>query len=205
MVAASSSDTAAGARPTYRPIARRLHWAMALLVGVIVPIGLYCASLRGVSGRAAERDAWLFWHKSFGLLVLLLALLRLGYRLRVVPPALPPTLGPLERALAPMVHGALYGLLFLAPLSGLLLSQGAGQPVSFFGLLTLPQLVPIDITVAAAARPQVAAGVLLHKVVFKYLLLALLALHIGAVIKHVWMDRDATFLRRMWGGESRRS
>lgn len=183
----------------YRPAARALHWGIALLIGVVVPVGMYCAGLRGVAGRESDRDALLFWHKSFGLLILGLAAARLLYRWRVPPPPPPVTHSRLERRTARAVHVILYALLFLAPLSGLLLSQGAGQPVSVFGLLTLPQMIPIDIAVPPQARPEVQAGALLHKGVFKTLLLAALALHLVGVIKHVWIDRDRSFFPRMWG------
>ncbi len=183
---------------SYRSAARWLHWSMAVMIAIIVPLGLYCASLRGLPGRAAERDSLLLVHKSLGLAVLALAVVRLVYRWRHAAPPLPQHLPAREQRLATVVHVALYALLLLAPLSGILLSQGAGQPVSFFGLLDLPQLVPIDRSVPAAARPQVAAGVLLHKEVFKYLLWGVLALHLLGVAKHAWVDRDPRMLGRMW-------
>ncbi len=183
----------------YDRVARTFHWVMAALIVTLVPIGMYCASLRGVAGRAAERDAWLLVHKSLGLTILVLALLRLAWRLTRRPPPLPLAVPSHERWLAASVHAGLYALLFLAPLSGLLLSQGAGQPVSFFQLFTLPQWLPIDPQVPPAQRPAVQMGVLWHKVIFKYALFGLLGLHLLGVVKHALADRDLGLWRRMWG------
>jgi len=184
--------------PRYAPAARALHWVMAAIIVVIVPLGMYCASLRGVPGREAERDALLLWHKSLGLVILLLAVARILYRWRNPPPPLPASMARAERAMAHGVHVALYALLLLAPLSGVLLSQAAGQPVSLFGIVQLPQVVPIDLAVPAAERPAVLAGVILHKLVFKFALIGLLLWHLAGVLKHALVDKDASFFRRMW-------
>jgi len=184
---------------SYGRIARALHWAMAALMLAVVPMGLYCASLRGVAGREGEREAWLLVHKSIGLLLLVLAFARAAWALQQPRPGLPQSMPLHERWLARGVHVSLYAMLFLSPLSGLLLSQGAGQPVTFFGLFTLPQFVPIDASLPAAERPQVIAGVILHKVVLKYALLSLFALHVLGVLKHAFVDRDPTLWTRMWG------
>jgi len=84
-------------------------------------------------------------------------------------------------------HHALYLLFFLVPLLGWAYSSAAGFPIVVFGLLPLPDFVPVSEGLADALKP-------LHK--FSALaLMALSALHIGAALKHHWIDRDGLMQR----------
>jgi cytochrome b561 len=181
-------------------ISRILHWSMAALVVAAVTLGLVAASYeRG----DLVRDQVLFVHKPLGLIILALAIVRLGWILRSPAPPFPGILARWERRVAWLVHKALYVLLFAMPLSGILLSQAAGREVSLFGLFSLPQLVPIDPSVAPEKRLLVFVGFMLHKQVLPWVLYGLVALHVLGVVKHHILDGHRYFIRRMWGGVPR--
>jgi len=173
-----------------------LHWAVALLVFTVIGLGWTAASF---SREDPQHEAWMVVHKSVGLAVLLLMVMRLAWILRSPAPALAPQLKPWERKSARWVHKLLYVALLAMPLSGMLLSQGVGKPISFFGLFELPQLIVIDPALAPGKRLPVIAGAVLHKAVFVWLLYGLLAFHLAGIVKHLLFDRDRSALRRMLG------
>ena len=174
---------------SYGMVAQALHWLVAALVFVQLALGLYAASLP----LGIARLEWLSRHKSLGLAVLALALVRLAWRLLSPPPALPASMSRAERFAATATHRLLYALLIVAPLAGWLYASAAGLSVNWFGLWLVPDLVPKDAHWAAPFK-------LLHKL--SVLLLALLlAGHIGAALRHALVRRDG-IVRRMlpWGG-----
>lgn len=127
-------------------------------------------------------------HKSFGITVLMLVILRLAWRALNPHPPLPDNLKPYERNLATFTHGALYTLLFAIPLSGWTMSSARGFPVSWFGFFQLPDLVP-------KSRPLYEALVTTH-VTLVCVLLAVVALHIAGALKHHFVHKDDV-LKRM--------
>ena len=170
-------------------VAQALHWLVAALVFVQLGMGLYAAGLP----LGIARLEWLSRHKSFGLAVLALALLRLAWRLLSPPPALPASMPRAERHAGAATHCLLYALLILAPLAGWLYASAAGLSVNWFGLWLVPDLVPKDALWAARFK-------LLHKLAV-LLLALLLAAHISAALRHALVRRDG-IMRRMlpWGG-----
>ncbi len=134
-------------------------------------------------------------HKSFGMTVLLLMIVRLFWRRRSPPPALPATMKPLQRHLARISHVAFYVILFAMPLSGWLMIQAKGSSASWFGLWTWPNLI---------AKSDAAFGVFsLTHVVLGRLLFFLALLHIAAALKHHFWDRDGVLVRMLPFGRSR--
>lgn len=129
------------------------------------------------------------WHKWIGLVVLMLTLGRLVWRWRRPAPPLPATIVRWQATLAPVAHWALLALLLAMPVSGWLMSSSAGVKVVWFGLLALPDLVPRDPALFEALRTT-------HHVLSR-LLIAVLVLHVGAVVHHDIVRRDGVF-RRMW-------
>ena len=190
---------------SYDRFACFLHWAVALLVVAASALGIWASN---IGPNHPDRDVYefretlLFWHKSLGLTVLGLMLLRLVWALanRNARPPLPDHLPRHERFLAKSVHYGFYMLLLALPSSGIILSQSAGFEVSFFGLFTLPQIVPVDLSVSVPERVGVQLGVLVHKQVLAYLLYGMLSLHLLGVIKHHLIDRERGMIRRMWPG-----
>jgi cytochrome b561 len=137
------------------------------------------------------------WHKWAGVTILFLSVLRLAWRLTHRPPALPATI---ERGMPPWqlrayhaTHGLMYALFFAVPLAGWAYSSMAGFPIVWFGVLPLPDFVPVDKEFAKTFKPVHA--------VLAYTLLALVVLHVAAALKHQFVDRDG-LLARMRPGRS---
>ena len=192
----------------YGPISRLFHWATALLILFALPLGWYAVVIgaRNVNPHLASlRGDLLFWHKSLGVSVLLLTTLRLGWIIYSPRPPLSYSLSVLERIGAKSVHYLLYGLLLGMPISGIILSQSVGYPVSFFGLFDLPTLVNIDHGIPALQRVGVKLGVLFHERIFAYVLYLSLILHIVGLVKHSFIDGDNAIWRRMGGRTSDRA
>ena len=192
----ANSDTA------YGLVSRCLHWSTAALFLIIIPLGLIAADIGpGHPDEALHqyRESVLAWHKSLGVLVLLLASVRVAWLLFSPRPPLPAEFPNLERFLARATHVVLYALMFGMPLSGIYLSQAAGFEVDFFGVFSVPQFVFPDQGLPFPQRPEIALGTAFHKHWLWYALVGALALHLMGLLKHLAFDRDATVWRRMGG------
>ena len=171
--------------PRYSRVAIALHWLMALVVLGLIGWGMWMADLP----KGPERS-WAFGvHKSFGLLALLLIVVRLGWRIGHRPPA-NPALNGLEARLAGATHHLLYLLLVLVPAMGLTSVSFTKYPLKFFGI-TLPK----------PGWPDEALNALFsstHKLL-AWTLAAMIVLHIAAAIRHA-LRRDGTLQRMLPGG-----
>ncbi len=172
-------------RTGYGLIAIVLHWVVALTVIGLAILGLWMVDLSYYSPwyRSAP-----FWHKSIGLTLFAVMLLRLLWRWANPSPAHLPNHKRWELSLAGGVHVLLYLLLFVIVISGYLISTATGQGISVFGWFDVPALVsglPSQADRAGAVHYWVAIGVL-----------GLAALHALGALKHHFIDRDDT-LRRM--------
>lgn len=165
-------------------VTQTLHWLIVVLIVLQVILAVVAEELP-ISSR---KITWFGYHKSVGLTILALALIRLAWRSGNPTPELPPALKPYERALARFTHAALYVLLFALPLSGWTMSSARGFSVSWFGLFQLPDLVPRNHSLYEAL---VATHVTLVCV-----LAVVVALHIAGALKHHFVLRDDV-LRRM--------
>ena len=186
----------------YGIASRMLHWLTAIFIFVALPLGWRAAALgpRNPDPHlAALRETLLFWHKSLGLSVLFLIVLRLGWFLYSARPPLPAGLPSIERIGAKTIHYLLYVVLIGMPISGTVLSQAAGFPVSFFGLFEIPKIISIDQSVPVLQRPELIAAVIFHERVFAFALYGALLLHFAGLAKHSLIDRDHTIWRRMGG------
>ncbi|HOY36878.1 MAG TPA: cytochrome b, partial [Piscinibacter sp.] len=132
------------------------------------------------------------WHKWAGICILALSALRLLWRLTHRPPADVPMPAWQQRA-SHAVHGLLYVLFFAVPLAGWAYSSAAGFPIVVFGVLPLPDFVSPDKALAEAIKP-------LHKIL-AFTLAALVLAHVGAALKHHFVDRDG-LLDRMRPGRA---
>jgi len=173
--------------PGYTGIARLLHWLTAALVLVMLPVGIVIAREWGGPLQTVLYNA----HKSVGALLLILVLIRLGYRLSHPPPPLSDDIPPLQRLAAQATHWALYALLILQPLLGWAGTSAYPAPVPFFGLFEMPPLV-------AANRALSERLLGLHGVV-GLTMAALAALHIAAALYHHFVRRDRVLLRMLTG------
>src|SRR5215475_14803925 len=119
-------------------VAQLLNWAIVVLIIVQVTL----ASIADDLPLGMKKLAMLARHKSVGITILGLAVLRLLWRWMNPTPALPNTLKPYERVLATVTHAGLYIVLFAMPLSGWMMTSARGFPVSWFGFFQLPDFVP---------------------------------------------------------------
>jgi cytochrome b561 len=178
---------AAEATPrSYDLTQRTLHWLVAALMLVAVALGVAAALMPAGVG---PRPALLFVHKSLGMTVLVLAVLRVGYRLYAGAPPYGATLGALMQAAARGEQVALYALMLALPVTGYLTSTAGGHDVSWFGLFAWPAVVA-----PAKALAERAAGAHL---ILAWAVGALIALHLAAAAWHYWVKRDDIFAR-MW-------
>lgn len=170
-----------------------LHWLIALLIVVNVALGLSADLLPDEWVRAVIDT-----HKSTGITVLGLVLLRILWRIGHRPPALPRNYARWERFAAHAAHGALYALMLLLPLSGWLhdsaWKDAATHPMRLFGLVPWPRIgfiMDIEPTTKESLH-DLFGGI---HTAFGYVLYALLALHIGGALKHQWLDRERELQR----------
>jgi len=165
--------------------ARTLHWVMALLIIGAGIVGLYMSDLP----NSPQKIRIYALHKSVGLTVLALLLLRVTWSLADRRPREVPM--PLWQAMAArVVHLLLYALMLLLPKSGWLYNSASGYPLQWFGLFNLPSLTGgADPALRAVAHE-------LHEYGFWLLVIALVA-HAGAALKHHIVDRDDTLVRML--------
>jgi cytochrome b561 len=128
-------------------------------------------------------------HKSFGMTILMLAILRLLWRLKVRPPALPADMTPLEQFLARATHVAFYVLLFVMPVTGWMMSSAKNYSVSWFGYFTWPNLIGKNEGAFELLRTT-------HHIL-SYILFAIAVLHILAALKHHFWNKDGVLLRML--------
>lgn len=167
-----------------RPV-QWLHWISLLAILAVAVMGLFMTELpRGTQLRTLLYAT----HKSIGITVLALGLLRLLSRL--LTPAPPPMHGPhWQQRLASIHHAFLYVLLLAMPLSGWLLNSVAGQPLKWFGLFALPALTGKNADLRAFADGA-------HTWLF-WTLALMVSVHLLAALHHHWIRKDGV-LARMW-------
>lgn len=169
----------------YNRVARWLHWTIAALVLVNIPLGIFNDPLMKIYEGATQV------HKSIGLSILLLMILRVGWRLTHKPPPLPVAVPPLERIGAAVVHLLFYILLLLMPLTGWIFVSAGKYPLSWFWIFDVPKfaLTKADLIVGFSRSGHEIIG---------YTLLALATLHIVAALRHRFILKDMV-LRSMQG------
>lgn len=176
----------------YGRIAILFHWTMAVLIIGMLAFGLYLKQL-------PQTDPSLFQlyqlHKSFGFVVLTLAVLRLAWRLVNPSPKLPQHMPALEKLAAHLGHVGLYALIFALPVTGWFMVSASpwGIPTVLFNILPVPHLPYPDVL---GTKEQAEAFFKMLHEYGAYLLIALVVVHIAAALKHHFIARDDT-LKRM--------
>jgi cytochrome b561 len=165
-------------------VAQLFHWVIVALI--ITQFVL--ASMSDALPLGMAKLAVLARHKSVGITILGLAILRLLWRFMNPAPALPDTLKPWERVAAHVTHYGLYVFLFAMPLTGWAMSSARNFPVSWFNLFQLPDFV-------APNRPLYDTLHTVHATL-AWLLVATAVVHVGAALKHHFFLKD-NVLRRM--------
>lgn len=177
----------------YSDVAIGLHWLIALLIIGLVAVGKF---MTGLDSDEPLRFTLTQWHKSIGITVLLLSVVRLIWRFGHRPPAHPRGRPPSQRRASELVHGLLYLCLFLVPISGWILVSVSPLNVEtlLFDVIPWPHLEPFASYTDKAIQVERYADY--HELAGNVLLVLMLG-HIGAALKHQFINRDA-IMRRMW-------
>jgi len=178
-------------RSRYSTVAIVFHWSIAVLLIANLAAGLLFDTVEAY-------DKSLFFsliqlHKSTGITVLALAVLRLGWRLTHPAPPYPAHMTTAERALAKVSHWGFYVLMIALPLSGWAMVSVSTKkfPMFWYGLFEVPML----------SVPKNWNYYELHEIL-GWVALAMIALHVAAALKHHYFDRDNIFAR-IWPGARR--
>lgn len=190
----------------YTNVAIALHWLIGIAILFMFILGWFMTELPKESAKTTSFDIFnlglMTWevakeesprafyfnlHKSIGLTILMLIVLRMYWRFTHRPPAFLNSMKLWEKRLAKATHHSLYLLMFLIPLSGIIMSAGSKYGVKWFGIKVIPGF---DDKVIRELFFE------FHEI-FGLLLLLLLIFHILGAIKHSIIDKDGT-LRRMW-------
>ncbi len=180
-------------KPTrYSAPAQLLHWVIAALIVVQFALAWSAEDLP----LGMHKLALLARHKSVGMTVLMLAIVRLLWRWSHPAPALPELMKPIERLAARGTHAAFYFLLFAMPLTGWMMSSAKNYSVSWFGLFTWPNLI----------SPSDGAFTFLRTThaVLSDALFVIAMLHIVAALKHHFWDKDDVLVRMLPSTRKRR-
>lgn len=169
----------------YSTVAQIFHWVIAALIVVQFTLGWSAEDLP----NGLHKLALFARHKSFGMTVLILAVLRLLWRLRHPAPPLPAGMTRIEIIGARTTHIAFYVLLFAMPLTGWMMSSAKNYAVSWFGLFTWPNLIGKNEAAFAVLRT-------VHDTL-SYVLFAVAVLHILAALKHHFWNRDDVLVRML--------
>lgn len=166
-------------------VSQSLHWLVVVLIAVIAGLGLTMVELP----NNPDKIRLYALHKSLGLTLLALVVLRLAWRTYAGAPV--PVAGTprWQERIATLTHVALYVLLLAQPLTGWLFNYAAGFPLQWFGLFNLPRNPAADSDLRDLAKS-------LHEAGF-WLLLLLVVTHVGAALYHHLFLRDATLMRML--------
>jgi len=169
----------------YTRTAKGLHWLMTILFFGLLALGFYMHDLP----LSPEKLQLYSWHKWAGVTAFLLVWFRLFWRIAHRPPALPATMSKLMQRAAHAGHFLLYGLMIAIPLSGWLMSSAKGFQTVWFGVLPIPDLL----------GKNKETGDLLQSVhmSLNLLFVAVIAGHIGAALKHHFIDKDDILTRML--------
>ncbi|MEL7537723.1 MAG: cytochrome b/b6 domain-containing protein [Pseudomonadota bacterium] len=170
----------------YHTLSKLFHWTIAALI-VLQYVLHEAAEYAEESGSMLRELALIANHKSVGITVLTLALLRLAWRLIAAPPKLPNTMPKWQVAASHISHWSLYILMFALPITGWLMSSAYGFSVSWFNLIQLPDFV--EKAPALADRLED-----IHEILAKTLFV-IAVVHILGALKHAIVDKDGVLAR----------
>lgn len=174
----------------YGAVSITLHWLLAGLILAQIAFGVFLADV--MPDAATNRAAMANLHKSVGLTILILSLVRLGVRVTHPAPPLPAHVPGWQRVLARATQVAFYVLMIGMPLTGWLMTSGGSRPIVFFGLFDFPKIPGV------ADLPREVRGSFheAHETLAR-LTLGLLVLHVAGALKHHLLDRDPVLWRML--------
>jgi len=170
----------------YGLVARALHWSIGLLIVAQLVVGFWTFEFME---RTAARSANIGLHKALGVVLLILVLLRVGWRLYDQPPPLPASVGAQERVGARLGHMLLYILMVAMPILGLLTNDTGGRPTDVFGIFTIPLMIGENEELHGFFEDA-------HKV-GAYALGILIVFHLAAAAMHKFVRKDGVTERML--------
>lgn len=184
----------------YTRVAMLLHWSVALLMIANVVLGLTTSRLPEGALSGDMLRLLIDTHKSIGITVLALSIVRVIWRATHRPPPLPNAMGAWERLMAHAVHAGLYALIFLLPLSGWMHDSAwvaaASHPMYLFGVVPWPRIGPI-MQLAPDLKEMLHTWFGTLHTACGYALYVLLGLHVLGALKHQWIDRHPVLSRML--------
>jgi len=174
-------------REEWGSASKALHWLVVVLVLLMAWIGLRMEDMP----NGPDKIATYATHKSIGITILALVLVRLAWRFYAGAPDAVPGTPRLQERVASLTHWALYALLLAMPISGWVLNSASGFPLQWFALFNLPAIAGRDHDLHEVAED-------LHEWLF-WAMVTLAVVHAAAAFYHHLFLRDAT-LSRMWIG-----
>lgn len=172
--------------PRFPLVIRLLHWSMATMILAMLFIGIGMVSTAGPAYAAL-----LALHRPLGLAVLVLALLRLGLRVMIGTPALPPELAPAQIMAARAVQGLLYLAMIGMPLVGWAMLSAGGYPLRLAPELVLPALLAVDRRAFGLLRLVHTLGGMAF--------FAIILLHLTAALVHGFIRKDGVLSSMLFG------
>lgn len=172
-------------REQWGTVSKVLHWVVVLLILVMAWIGLRMGDMP----NGPDKISTYAMHKSIGISILMLVLLRIGWRLYAGAPDAVPGTPRWQERIASLTHLALYALLLAMPLSGWVLNSASGFPLQWFGLVNLPAIAGKDHDLHELAED-------VHELLF-WAMVTLAVLHAAAAFYHHLFQRDATLARML--------
>lgn len=179
-------------RDQWGSVSMALHWLVVILILAMAWIGLTMGDLP----NGPDKIATYALHKSIGISILALVLLRLCWRLYAGAPEAVAGTPHWQERIASLTHWALYALLLAMPLSGWVVNSSAGFPLQWFGLLNLPAIAGKDHDLHELAGE-------IHELLF-WIMVALVVAHAAAAVYHHLFQRDATLVRMLPRGWQRK-
>jgi cytochrome b561 len=180
-------------RTRYDGVAIALHWLTVLAILAMLAMGWSMTAL--TPGSLLQFQLYQ-WHKSVGMTILALSLLRLGWRWLYRPPPLPEAMPGWERATAHLGHFGLYALLLFLPLSGWALVSASpfNIPTVLYGILPVPHL-PVTAVFADKAAAEHLFKFIHNRAVWVLVVLAIG--HAAAALRHHFLLRDQVLVRML--------
>jgi cytochrome b561 len=172
----------------YGSVTRALHWMTAILILILIPMGVFTSM---IPEDIWYRQGYYVAHKTIGLTVLILVFGRLVWHWLSPKPRQDEHLKSWEKKSAHAAHILLYLLMLGFPITGYIMSTYAGK-LSHFFIWDLPMLVE-------PSKELIFPWVLAHKIALPVLFYVVFIAHVGGVIKHRYIDRSVSTLRRMLG------
>jgi cytochrome b561 len=170
----------------YSPTNQVLHWVTALCMFAILPLAWVMISAKG--GSALQHSTY-NWHKTLGLVVLLLTVFRMVWRFFDPPPPYPEKVAAWDRALAHLVYWIFFGLMIWMPVTGFIDSAFDGYPIKLFDLIQTPELFP--------KNPKMERIFSTLHWLGEWPIYGLIVLHLSAVVFHLVWSRSGILGRML--------